>query len=136
MNVVLWIYNACLLLELDTLSAEDGGLSPPGTTRLSALAEHSFKHGGILQHVRKDEESDLAASDEDIFQLSHSAISVCDCDVCHLAVHVVFSFHQLAPVHFASCCLAGDNVALRLVQNLDRDTDRHLCSIRLHVIYV
>ena len=118
-----------------SLSSEDGGFPPPCTASLT-FSHDPLEHGGVFQHVWEDEEPDFAASDEDIFQLSHPTVPVGDCDLGHLAVHVVFCLQQLAPVHLSSCGLACHNMAFSLMQNLDRDTDRHLGNLMVHVSYV
>ncbi|KAH0625678.1 hypothetical protein JD844_015273 [Phrynosoma platyrhinos] len=43
----------------------------------------------------------------------------------YLAVHVVFSLDELPPVDLPGVGLASHNVALRFVEDLNRDTDGH-----------
>ena len=62
----------------------------------------------------------------------------------YLAVHVVFGFNELAPVHLPSVRLTGHDVSLRFMENLDGHADRHgvgparkikiqgLLSVRFH----
>lgn len=66
-----------------TLCFEDSCLAPPCSGAL-VLVLHALQHGGVLQHVREDQEADLAATDVDLLQLSHTAVAVCHCYVGHL----------------------------------------------------
>ena len=91
---------------------------------ISGNAAH-LEHGCVFEHVWEDEEADLGAPDEYVFQLGGPAVSVGDVHLRHLAVHVVLGLHQLASVHLASGRLYRHCVALRFVQDLDRHPNGH-----------
>ena len=105
-----------------TLSAQDGRLPPAGA---AAATLHFLEHRRVLQHVGQDEEADLAAADVDVLKLRRSPVAVRHVDVGELAVHVVLGLQQLATVHLPGVRLARHDVTLSLVQNLDRNSDRH-----------
>lgn len=66
-----------------TLSFEDGCFPSSGPGAL-VLVLHALQHGRVLQHVRQDQEADLASTDVDLLQLGHAAVAVGDRDVGHL----------------------------------------------------
>jgi len=98
-----------------------GTLSPS----LRLLRIDVSEHGGVLEHVWKDHEADLAASDVDLLEIRHAAISRRVLDVGHLAVHVVLSVAQLTSIDLPRLQLDCHRVALRLMENFDGDADTH-----------
>merc|ERR1712035_204950 len=74
-----------------------------------------LQHRRIFQHVRKNHESDLRASNINFLELFSVSRSVGHCNVHHLNVHVVFGFREFPPINFTSCCFDGDDVAFSLV---------------------
>lgn len=112
------------------LCFENGCLAPSGPRAL-VLVLHALQHGRVLQHVWQDQEADLASTDVDLLELSHAAVPVGYGYVGHLTVHVVLSLNQLATVHLSGVGLAGDDVSLCLVQDLDGDADGHLSTLVL-----
>ena len=87
--------------------------------------DHLLEHGGVLQHVGEDDESDLRATDEDLFELRDATVASCHRDVDHLTVHVVLRLEEFPAVHLAGYRLDRDNVTLGLVQDLYWYSDRH-----------
>ncbi len=72
-----------------TLRPKNGRLAPSGLL-LDPFGAHLLKHGRVLQHVGQYKKSYFTAADEDVLELSDSPVTVCDRNVGHLAVHVVF----------------------------------------------
>merc|ERR1712168_1408814 len=79
------------------LSAQDGGFAAAGAT----TARLRLEHRRVLQHIRQDQESDFGAAYVDILQLRNPSITVSDCIVFHLEIHVVFGFDEFTAVDFA-----------------------------------
>lgn len=67
----------------------------------------------IAMGIAKDE-PDLRSADVNIFKLVDSAVSVCNGDGGHLAVHVVLGFDESSSVDLSGDRLACYNVALGL----------------------
>lgn len=65
--------------------------SPTPPTSLPSL--HTFEHWCILQHVWKNEETNLAASDVCVLEVGDTTITGCECDVAKLAVHVILTLN-------------------------------------------
>lgn len=47
---------------------------------------HALKHGSVLQHVWKDDESNFAAADIGVLESVHAAVARCNSDVAHLMI--------------------------------------------------
>merc|ERR1719445_2607598 len=113
------------------LSSEDSTFttgSSSATTSTTSSSSHILQHWSIFQHVRKDHESNLGSSNVDVLKLSNSSISIGNSDTGHLTIHVILSLIQLSSINLASGSFHSDNMALSLVQNLNRNTDyRHFC---------
>lgn len=103
--------------------AYDGRLAA-ALRRLGAL--DGLEHGRVLEHVRQDDEADLAAAYVDLLELGSAAVTIGDRDVAHQTVHVVLGFDELAAEQLAHDRLHGHDVTFRFVQHFDRDSDRHL----------
>lgn len=90
------------------------------------------------QHIRHDEVSDMAASDVDLLEMRHTAVTRSHCDIFELDVHVIFgcvqvsntppianyadfchTFQKLSTVDLARSDFQSDNVALVLLAILD-----------------
>jgi len=59
-----------------------------------------------------------------LVKMRNTTISRCHRNIFELHVHIVFGFKQLSSVNLAGCDLERDNMALRFVEQLDRDADR------------
>jgi hypothetical protein len=79
----------------------------------------------ILDHVRDDEEADLAAAQVDAGELGGAAIACRVGDVVEGAVHVVLGGDHAPAIELAGLHLDGHCVAHSFVQCLERDADRH-----------
>jgi len=103
-----------------SLSAQNGGFAATG----AAAPRLRLEHRSVFQHVGQDQESDFGPTDVDVLQLRHSPVAVSDCVVFHLEIHVVLSFDEFASVDLAGSRLHRYHVALRLVEDFNRYSDR------------
>ena len=83
-----------------TPAAPAAGTSPPRAAPARPRVD-ALEHRRVLQHVRDDQETNLAASDVDVLQLVHTAVFARVRDALELAVPVVLRLDQRAPVRVA-----------------------------------
>jgi len=65
----------------------------------------------------------MAPTDVHLVKVRNAAISRCHRNIFELHIHIIFSFKQLSSVNLPGCDLESDNMALRLVEQLDRNPD-------------
>lgn len=68
--------------------------------------------GKVPKHIWDDKETNVAASNVDLFEVGDAAVAGGDGDVFELDVHVVFCFDQLAAVGLARGYFEGYDMAL------------------------
>lgn len=107
-----------------TLRPHHGRFSSAGCTRFGALFP---EHRRIFQHVWQYHKTNFRSTYIDILQIGSSSIAIRYRNLCHLAIHIVLGFDQLAAIHFTGYRFARYNVAFGFVQDFDRYTNRHFC---------
>lgn len=122
MNKLLITINYTFTNKSLTLRSYHRRFASAGRSRFGALF---LEHGRVLQHVGQYEKPNLRPTNVDILQIGGSTVPEGDGDLGHLAVHVVLRLDQLSAINFTGDRFARHNVALRLVQHLDRYADRH-----------
>lgn len=115
-------YLTCKNLLSHTLGSYHRRLPSAGRSWFRPLF---LEHWGILQHVGQYHEAYFRSTNVDVLKIGSSAISICDGDLRHLAIHIILCLNELAPVHFAGDGFACYNVAFSLVQHFNGHPDRH-----------
>jgi len=59
-----------------------------------------------------------------LIEMANATVASGDRDIFELNIHVILGFEEFAAVNLTRCDLERDDMALRLVQQLDWDTDR------------
>lgn len=108
-------------------AANTAATPKPTSLQRAALLEclYALEHRRGRQHVGQNEESHLAAADKHVLQVTHFAVPPRMRHAPDLHVHVVLHGHQCAAVHVARPHLHRHYVRARLVQQLDRNSNRH-----------
>ena len=90
------------------------------------MVVYSLEHWGVFEHVRDDDEPDLAAAHEHLIEMKLLAIPASHVDIVQAHVHRVFSLHQIPSVKLSAFEFDCHYVVLSLVQKLDWHSNTHL----------
>lgn len=70
------------------------------TSRVTTYTEEAVQSS--TQLTRQNHETNFGSTNVHVLEIARSTIAVCHCDLCHLAVHVVFSFNEFSTINLAS----------------------------------
>jgi hypothetical protein len=77
-----------------------------------------FKQRSILEHVWHNQKPELGATDIDLFQVTHAAVSRGTSNVLELNIHRVLGINEFSTVHGSTLELNRDNVSLGFMNEL------------------
>ena len=111
-------------------SASASALGKQSILAFFSLIRDSFKHGGVFEHVRNNDEADVTASDKNLVKMELLSIASGHVNVIQSHVHCILSFHQIAAIELSALELHCDDMVFSFVQKLDWHSDTHFTSLK------